>query len=189
MNDASGNSGDRWAPVELVESAMRSERELEHLVGVIWPRCFRLAATVLGDLNLAQDAAQEACVIVYRKLHGLRQARKFDAWLYRIVMRESARLRRRQRRAAQEYERTSTTSQGEEIDVWRALEALSPKLRDVAILYYFDDLPADEIAGILRIPHVTVRTRLTRARERLRGLLGEYANPPANIPTERQHGF
>ena len=45
------------------------------------------------------------------------------------------------------------------LDVWRALSALSPELRDVTVLFYFDDLKSEEIAAILRIPHATVRTQ------------------------------
>jgi RNA polymerase sigma-70 factor, ECF subfamily len=74
------------------------------------------------------------------------------------------------------------------MDVWRALAALSPQLREVTVLFYFDDLPTDEIAGILGIPHATVRTRLLRARERLRSLLGDYDFGSDPIPREvKQH--
>ena len=48
---------------------------------------------VTGDRGSAEDAAQEACVIVDHKVRGLRHVGAFDAWLYRIVMRESARVR------------------------------------------------------------------------------------------------
>ena len=72
-----------------------SPRAGGHLVVAIWPGCFRLAASVLGDRSLAEDAAQEACAIVYRKVRGLRNADAFDAWLYRIVMREAAKIRRK----------------------------------------------------------------------------------------------
>lgn len=66
------------------------------------------------------------------------------------------------------------------IDIWRALAELPPALREVTVLFYFDDLKTEEIAGILSIPHATVRTRLARARERLRALLGDYSDTAAN---------
>src|SRR5665213_3541663 len=119
----------RWAQPEIVFAALAGdEAAVEELVAAVWPGCFRLAASVIGDRSLAQDAAQEACAIVHRNIRSVRNA------------------------AA--------------IDVWRALATLSPELRDVTVLFYFDDLKSAAIASILGIPHATVRTRLARARAR-----------------------
>lgn len=168
----------RWAPPELVSAALTGdEATAERLVAAIWPGCFRLAATIIGDWNLAQDAAQEACVIVHRKIRSLRNVGAFDAWLYRIVLRESNRVRRGHdvcRRPM--YEHSFGSDGTTTLDVWRALADLSPELREVTVLFYFDDLKAGEIAAILGIPHPTVRTRLARAREHLRGLLDDYGS-------------
>jgi len=178
----------RWAPPELVTCALTGdEAAVERLIAAVWPGCFRLAAAVIGDRSLAQDASQEACVIVHRKIRRLRSAEAFDAWLYRIVMRESSRVRRRHRAAA---EQLSTPFAGSDdptsVDVWRALATLSPELRDVTVLFYFDDLKSGEIAAALHIPHATVRTRLARARERLRGLLDDYRDRPLPANVEMQ---
>jgi RNA polymerase sigma-70 factor, ECF subfamily len=167
----------RWAPPELIAAAVGGDRAaVEPLLAAVWPACFRLAATLLGDRSLAQDAAQDACVIVHRKVRGLRSPDAFDAWLYRIVVRESSRVRRRRHAGetvsyADQFAADTTVA----LDVWRALATLSPELREVTVLFYFDDLTGEEIAAVLRVPHATVRTRLARARERLRGLLGDYA--------------
>jgi len=166
----------RWAPAEIVSAALTGDDvAAERLIAAVWPGCFRLAATVLGDRSLAQDAAQEACVIVHRKIRSLRSIDAFDAWLYRVVMRESARVRRRNP-AAHEQPAEVSASGGDptSMDVWRALASLPPDLRDVTVLFYFDDLKSEEVAAILRVRHPTVRTRLARARERLRGLLDDY---------------
>jgi len=182
----------RWAPEHLVSSAIAGgELAVEQLVATIWPACFRLAASLVDDCTLAQDVAQEACVIVHRKIRTLKSASAFDAWMYRIVTRESSRVRRR-------YLSIHPSSEGrgfcpdttEAMDVWRALAALPPKLREVTVLFYIDDLPTAEIAGILRIPHATVRTRMSRARERLRYLLAGYdIGDDALRRKEKQHAF
>ncbi len=179
----------RWAQSELVSAALTgNELAVEQLVAAVWPGCFRLAATVIGDRSLAQDAAQEACAIVHRKVRSVRSADAFDAWLYRIVMREAARVRRRHGVAGDELlERCLGRDETAAVDVWRALAALSPELRDVTVLFYFDDLKSEQIAAILRIPHPTVRTRLARARERLRGLLGDYSDDAVPAHVEMKH--
>jgi RNA polymerase sigma-70 factor (ECF subfamily) len=157
------------------------ESARESLVTAIWPGCYRLAASVVGDTALAQDAAQEACAIVHRRIRGLRDPGAFDAWLYRIVMREAARVRRRNPPSFELPERGTTPDDGTAtIDVWRALAQLSADQRDVVVLFYFDDLSTEEISRILGVAHVTVRTRLLRARERLRGILDDYR--PETVP-------
>lgn len=165
----------RWASPEVISAAISGDKSaVERLIVAVWPACFRLAASLLGDTNLAQDAAQEACVIVHRKIVSVRSQGAFDAWLYRIVTRESSRVRRRNAvcgAAALEQGFAPDNTAG--VDVWRALAQLPHTLREVTVLFYFDDLKSEEIAGALGIPHATVRTRLNRARHRLRELLGD----------------
>jgi len=129
-------------------------------------------------------------VIVHRKVGGLRNTDAFDAWLYRIVMRESARVRRRLEPTGQRlFDGFIENDGATTLDVWRALAALPPALRDVTVLFYFDDLKSNEIAAILGIAHATVRTRLARAREHLRGLLEDYGDDPRPAPRGiQQHG-
>jgi RNA polymerase sigma-70 factor, ECF subfamily len=179
----------RWASPELVSTAFRGEvAAADQLVAAIWPGCFRLAATVLCDRSLAQDAAQEACAIVHRKVRSLRSVDAFDAWLYRIVMHETAKVRRKNEAFDDRVpERRIEADGATSIDVWQALEALSPRLREVTVLFYFDDLKSEEIAGILRIPHSTVRTRLNKARERLRNLLSDYEGESISTRAEAKH--
>lgn len=166
----------RWAPTETVDAAIRGDAtSAERLVSSIWAACFRLAASVLGDRGLAQDAAQEACAIVHRRIGGLRDAAAFDAWLYRIVMREAARVRRRNPPVFNLPDDAAVPRDGStEIDVWSALATLTADQREAVVLFYFDDLKSEEIARILGVAHGTVRTRLARARERLRGALDDY---------------
>jgi RNA polymerase sigma-70 factor (ECF subfamily) len=130
-------------------------------------------------------------VIVHRKVGSLRDAGAFDAWLYRIVMHESARVRRRHEPIGQRlFESFIENESATTLDVWRALAALPPALRDVTVLFYFDDLKSNEIAAILGIAHATVRTRLARAREHLHGLLEDYGDEPRPAPREiQQHGL
>jgi DNA-directed RNA polymerase specialized sigma24 family protein len=184
----------RWAAPEQIAAGLRGERGgIDSLLAAIWPKCFRLAATIIGDRTLAQDAAQEACVIVNRKVRSLRSPEAFDVWLYRIVMREAIRIRRRTAHDARySPDGGFAPDPTAPIDVWRSLDALAPEFRDVAVLFYFDDLPTAEIASILSIPNATVRTRLSRVRAQLRTMLGDYApDAPSALdtPEVRQHAF
>lgn len=172
----------RLASTEVVGDAIRGgDSAADALIRAIWPVCFRLAATVLGDRALAEDAAQNACVIVLRSIRRLRAAEAFDTWLYRIVMREASRVRRKHRSDTVEPYSEFTADVSIALDVWRALGSIPPDLRDVTVLFYFDDLKGDEIAAVLGISHGTVRSRLNRARTALRGLLDEYHPSPSTL--------
>ena len=178
----------RWAPPEVIASALTgNETATDALVAAIWPACFRLATMVTGDRGLAEDAAQETCVIVHRKVRSLRRVDAFDAWLYRIVMHESARVCRRSGQIAEQADRAAIGDETIALDVWRALGELSVELRAVTVLFYFHDLTGDEIAAALRLSHGAVRTRLSRARERLRALLSDYDINPQRNHLEVQH--
>jgi RNA polymerase sigma-70 factor, ECF subfamily len=187
-----GEAMARWAQPEVVAHALSgSQSAVEQLVTTIWPRCYRLAATVIGDLSLAQDAAQEACIIITQKIRKLRNVSAFDTWVYRITMREAARMRRHRSLSTNEAPYTGEPygNIAEAVDLWRALAALPPQLRDVTVLFYFDDFRTHEIAAILRVPHVTVRTRLKRARERLRVTLGDFEPHATAKRGIKQHAF
>jgi RNA polymerase sigma factor (sigma-70 family) len=168
----------KFSTPDHVRAALAGESgAAEGVIADIWPSCFRLATVVLGDRTLAQDAAQEACVIVHRKIRGLRDADAFDAWVYRIVLREAQRARRRF--PDPPFEALDGAIQQDAvtgIDVWAALQHLTHDLREVVVLFYFDDLKGEEIARILRVPHATVRNRLMRAKQQLRGLLDDYSD-------------
>ncbi len=174
-----------WASVATIGAAMRGDRaSVENLIEEIWPACYRLGAAVLGDPVLAQDAAQDTCVIVHRKIRTLRSPAAFNAWIYRTAMREIGRIRRKRPFCAESTDSFADPPDTISLDVWNALGRLPPDMRDVVVLFYFDDLKTSDIAAALKIPDTTVRTRLNRARDRLRDVLKEYQ--PLD-PTEANH--
>ncbi|MBV8582227.1 MAG: sigma-70 family RNA polymerase sigma factor [Candidatus Eremiobacteraeota bacterium] len=165
----------RFAPPEVVAAALSNATAVEPLIAAMWPHCYRVAAAIIGEPRLAEDAAQEACACVYRSLRRIREPAAFDGWVYRIVVREATRMARRNRTAPPAASASPPLGGDDDasLDLWRALALLPPDLRAVVILFYFDDLPGDAIARILRVSPVTVRTRLARARQRLRGMLAD----------------
>jgi RNA polymerase sigma-70 factor (ECF subfamily) len=173
-------------PTELVDAARTGGRdEIELLLRTVWPDAYRLARAVLGEAQPAEDAAQEACIIVYRTIASLRSSAAFRTWFYRIVVREAAEIKRRRSRTEEApVAAASAVDQTAPIDVWRALSVLSQKLREVVVLRYFEDLSSPEIASVVGIPEGTVRFRLMIARRRLRPLLGEYSEHFSHAPGE-----
>jgi len=158
-------------PTAVIEAARNGDApQIEALIEIVWPDAYRLARAILGEDQPAQDAAQEACIILYRTIASLRNAAAFRTWFYRIVVREASDLRRRRLRS-EEIDIKHAADETAALDVWRALASLPQHLRDVVVLRYFEDLSSREIAQVLRIPDGTVRFRLMIARRRLLPLL------------------
>lgn len=159
-------------PPELIEAARDSSGDaMERLLRMLWPHAFRIARSIVQDRGLAEDAAQEACALIYRQLAQLRNADAFRVWAYRIVIREALRATRRIAQSnnspAAVYEMDVDTH----IDLLSALAQLPPKLRAAIVLHYYAEFNSTEIGKSLGIPSATVRFHLARARQRLKRIL------------------
>src|SRR3990170_8282778 len=84
---------------DLVEAARNGDREAyADLIRVRGDRLFAIAQRILRDVDRTEDAVQDALVIAWRDLPGLRDPDRFDAWLRRLTVRsciDAARQRRR----------------------------------------------------------------------------------------------
>ena len=143
------------------------------------------ATSILGDYYLAEDAAQEAFVEVYRELPGLREAAAFAAWFRTIIFKHCDRLTRRKRHpttsldAALEIASPSPSphealeSRDTLKSVREAIAALSETERQVVLLYYMGEHSMAAIAAFLEVTTNAVKTRLYSARKRLRKQMGQ----------------
>jgi RNA polymerase sigma factor (sigma-70 family) len=145
---------------------------------------------MLREKHLAEDAAQEACVVLYRSIAGLRSAAAFRTWFYRIVVREASTIRRRRERVDDAIEdRGVSVELSDAIDVWRALAQLPDRLRDVVILRYFEDLSSREIATVMGVPDGTVRFWLMHAKRALRPLLDDAIDAVPGAGEVKSHAI
>lgn len=164
---------------DLVDQARTGSRvAIESVIAHVWPHAYRIALGVLHDRSLAEDAAQEACAVVYREIPNLRSARAFGVWFYRIVVRQTLSIRRPEAAALSEstcgpVELSETERSVVRLDVLRALAGLAPPLRVVVVLHFYAGLNSREIARVLRIADSSVRFRLMCARRRLERSLSE----------------
>ena len=148
---------------------------------------FRTAYVVAGNAADAEEAAQDAFVKAYRALWRFRAGAAFKPWLLRIVANE-ARNRRRSAgrrsalalRAAQEPPGEAAPSPEAALvgaerreELIAALNRLSDDDREAIACRYFLDLSEAETAAALGIRRGTVKSRLSRALERLRAELEE----------------
>jgi RNA polymerase sigma-70 factor, ECF subfamily len=149
---------------------------LDRLLRALWPRAFRLALGITRHAAAAEDAAQDALVLVAARLPSLRDPRAYPAWSTRIAINASIGTLRNGARhsvlgsvqAAPPFE----DALAERLDVLRALGALPLWLRVPLVLRYVDGLTSREIGIALHAPAATIRFRLVLARRRFAIALG-----------------
>ncbi len=175
----------------------RAAPDFDTIVERYGPRLYALAYRLSGSREDAEDLSQEAMVRAYRGSNRFRGESDFYTYVYRIVINLwNNRLRRNRRwrlipfgdswdRGKEErggigdpsdpgpgpHERLVGREQTRRVQ--DALSHLDPGLRAVLVLRVAEDLEYEEIAKMLRIPIGTVRSRLARARSRIRRLLME----------------
>ena len=144
---------------------------------------FRLAYLLLGDADDAADTVQEAFIRAFRALDRFDAARPFRPWLLRIT----ANLAHNRRRSVARYlaavgrliqasppagvVAAGEAGSDEARALWQAVRRLGRNDREVIYLRYFLDLPVAEAAEALGVAPGTVKSRLSRALERLRAVV------------------
>lgn len=175
---------------ELIRKCKAGDaRFYEPLVRAYEPSGLRLATGMLGNLDDARDALQDAFVKAYEAMHRFDLRRPFGPWFFQIL-RNHCRdlLRSRQARFKVETldegiemhpadvekgpERTRQRSAARDL-LWRALERVGDEHREILVLKELQGFRYNEIAVILDIPEGTVASRLFHARRALRAALEE----------------
>ena len=165
---------------ELVELARRGDREaFSVLAGGAVDRLYGIARLILRDAELAEDATQDALVRAWRDLPSLRDAERFDAWMYRLLVRACADVGRDRRRwrtemtilssEPSEPDRASDLADRDQLE--RGLRRLSTAQRTILILHFHLGLSPVEAADALAIPVGTAKSRLHYAVEALRAAI------------------
>jgi len=165
---------------ELVARARQGSREAAaELFTRHWPGAWKVARTVTGRRDMADDVAQDAFERAFAALSRFDERRPFEPWLNRIVVNRSLDLLRSERRlvgieSADRIEGEWRDAAAEDRALLQAVSGLSPQRRVAIVLRYGVGLPPAEIAELLGVPVGTVHSRLARGLDDLRGLEKEH---------------
>lgn len=135
---------------------------------------YRLALSITEHPEDATEAVAEGVCRAYERFSQLREREKFQPWLMRIVRNESYALCRHRRRTVPlEHLCEEPAEPAPQADdaLWRAVEQLPREQREAVVLFYYEDLTTEEIGRIAGVSPGAVRTRLSRARDKLRSIL------------------
>jgi RNA polymerase sigma-70 factor (ECF subfamily) len=191
--------------LEALRSGDRAE--FARLVETYSPTIYHLALKMLEDAQDAEDVLQETFIKAYRHLAGFDGRSSVSTWLYRIATNEALMVLRRRKQVPVSIDDTTETEDMEQeprqiIDFCcmpeeellsaearlyldKAIEELPPALRIVFILRDIEKLSTAETGEVLNLSEMAVKTRLSRARLRLREKLsGYYGKRLAENPSE-----
>lgn len=188
-----------WSDVDGREAALvqrcaaRDEDACTELVSEHQRMVYQLSLNLLGDHNEALDLSQEVFLRVFRTIHGFRGHSALRTWIYRIVVNQARNRQRwwRRRHRAQQVslddhlrdhgelaERNDSESPDRLLGrkemaarIRTALDALPFEQRTALVLREVDGLSYEEIGYSLGVAVGTVKSRLARAREAVRGQL------------------
>ena len=204
------------APVtdlELIRRAQQGDATaFEALVRGHTASVRRFAFGFTRNWSDADDLAQEALIKAYRALGSFRGDSAFSTWLFRItrnVCVDAGRSRAGRQRASEDLLEDGTAEspseerpdevalrREREARLWAAVRELPAEFRAAIILFDIEGMTYEEVAAIEKVPIGTVRSRLSRGRERLRALVAAQESPapgtspalsPSNFNREPSH--
>lgn len=154
----------------------------EELYGLYSKKALGMAYIIGGSRNMAEDIVQETFITCYNHINRLKNPEVFNIWFYRILVRVGWRMANKQKAhiPLENSETENISSDGDfnvdesHIDIINnrllireAIKKLTPPLKNVVILYYFNELTVREISKILDCFQGTVKSRLHTARKQL----------------------
>jgi len=153
------------------------------------PALRRYARALARDADIADDLVQDTLVRALSKFHLWQPGTDIRAWLFTIMHHQYVNTVRREARekATVDIEHVSSTlaattdptARRQLMELDRALARLPSEQREVVLLVGLEGMSYESVAEILGVPIGTVRSRLSRGRERLRELTGRDREPHA----------
>ncbi len=162
---AKAQAGDEKAFAELIYDAKR--------------RMWAVAMSVTGNAHDAEDAMQNAMISAWKNIGKFQPQARFSTWMYRITSNAALELLRKRRDVPDDDAGADTPDDTAPIQqrvtttmvVREALEMLEPEFKEVLVLREYAGLSYDELAAHQGIPLATVKSRLNRARKKLKDAL------------------
>lgn len=174
--------------VQLIQHSLAGDQNaFAKLVKKYQKSVHALAWRKVGDFHIAEEITQDTFLQVYKKLGTLKDPHRFEGWLYRIASRQCHAWLRKKRMQTQSLEETDTelieqttyseyiaeeqakaATEAQRSIVHKLLARLQESERTVVTLHYFGEMTCEEISRFLGVSASTVKSRLRRARFRLK---------------------
>jgi RNA polymerase sigma-70 factor, ECF subfamily len=172
--------------LDLVDRARKGDRDaFGTLAALSVDRLYAIAVRIVQHRERAEDAVQSALLVAWRDVPSLRDPARFDAWLYRLVVRACYEEARRQRTYVANVRMLSVEpavadgsgALADRDQLERAFRRLPIEQRAVIVLHHYGALPLNDVADALGIPVGTARSRLHYALRTLRAAIDADGRP------------
>lgn len=184
------NKGDDYLQLnDIVNHCRMGDLEcFEELYKLYYNKAYGTAYIISGQKNIAEDIVQEAFIICYRSIKHIKNPQTFNTWFYRIVVRASWRITKKQKNSYVESF-SANLDCGDPVKsneynpfdlitgkllIRQKIQTLKLPLKTVLILYYYNDMSVKEISKVLDCFEGTVKSRLFKARKILKKELSSY---------------
>lgn len=154
---------------------------IEELIYTYSDYLYRVAFIYTKDERVAEEVVQDVFFNFYRKQHQYYGTASLKTYLTKMTINRSYDYLRSWKRTKWVFfERFKETTEGTEIkyihqeereEITKAVLTLPVKYREVLLFYYYEEFSVKEIAAFLNSPESTIKTRLQRAREKLKQVL------------------
>ena len=137
------------------------------------PQMYRFALSIVKNEADAQDVVAESVKIAYEQLNKLKYKAKFESWMMSIVSNEAKDLisKNKREQLTDDIRIFEKSGNDEKDEMLQIVMMLPEEFSKVVMLYYYDGFSTREIAMILHISVGTVKSRLSRAREKLKTMI------------------
>jgi len=173
---------DRNTQEHLIEKCKNNDSRAQmQLYDLYCKAMFNTAFNFLKDDAIAQDVMQEAFIKAFRKIDSYTGEASFGSWLKRIVVNQSLDWLKKKKLATIELEEEIAYLPNEEsleveddisvAMIYKCIESLPQKCKDVVKLYLLEGYDHQEVAQILEISEVASRSQLSRGKSKLKELL------------------
>jgi RNA polymerase sigma-70 factor (ECF subfamily) len=171
---------------ELIEGIIRNdEKSCEKLLNLYKGRIFSYILRLIKNYDDAEELTFETFIKFFKSVNSYDPSRSLSSWLFTIAHNLVIDFLRKNK-IEYEYIDEMQSTQIDFFDkiekekklkaIERALEELAPLDKEIVILFHKEELSYQEISDILKIPVTTIKTRLHRARRKLREIVTGYLN-------------
>jgi RNA polymerase sigma-70 factor (ECF subfamily) len=150
----------------------------ESLINSMRVKLYKTAMAILKNDDDACDAIQETLMSAYKNFNSLNNKSYFGTWITRILINKCYDIIKQNKKVSSINQMMEKDENESYYDVYKeeslvenVLSKIDPDLKVVTVLYYYDEFSVSEIAEMLNIPEGTVKSRLSRSRDRIYDIL------------------
>lgn len=162
--------------IEMIKNTHKEDLDSDFLFSMsnIQKKLYNTAKYILINESDVSDAISNTIMKAYENYHKLRSKDKFNSWIMKIMINESYKILKNNKKNnlfVSQYDLVSNHYEDNYIDLISAINSLEFKFKSVIVLFYYDDMDINTISYVLNLPKGTVKSRLYRAKKKLKEIM------------------